>query len=255
VQALHLLIKAEKPWVKFGISPFGIAWPGQPPSIKAGIDQYAELYADVVLWLREGWCDYLSPQLYWPIAQKAQSYPVLLGWWIGQNQKRLHIWPGNFASQVARGKDPWKPEELLQQIAITRAAKGASGNVHFSIKVLRDDTAGLATALREGSYAEPALVPASPWLGGRVPAAPVLDGSMSGRGLELAWQPVEGAFVWALYEKRGGKWVFARRLPGRTTELLLDRVALQARKVNAVALSAVERTGLEGERAVVRAGQ
>ncbi|TMG84567.1 MAG: hypothetical protein E6H78_09405, partial [Betaproteobacteria bacterium] len=90
VRELYAAIKDEKPWVKFGISPFGIWRPGVPPTTTAGLDQYAELYADARKWLRDGTLDYMAPQLYWPILPPEQSYPVLLEWWVGENVKRLH---------------------------------------------------------------------------------------------------------------------------------------------------------------------
>ncbi len=78
LERLSAQIHRAKPWVKFGVSPFGIYRPGQPPGIH-GFDAYAKLYADSRKWLRDGTVDYFSPQLYWPIEQTAQSYPVLLG--------------------------------------------------------------------------------------------------------------------------------------------------------------------------------
>ena len=89
--------KKVKPWVKVGISPFGIWRPGNPEGI-AGLDQYAELYADAKLWFNEGWVDYFTPQLYWPIAQEKQSYPKLLAWWVGENTQE--------AAPVARALTP-----------------------------------------------------------------------------------------------------------------------------------------------------
>src|SRR5690606_8441243 len=92
-QRIYEGIKAERPEVKFGLSPFGIWQPGYPEGI-AGFNQYEELYADAKLWLNEGWVDYWTPQLYWPIAQLPQSYPRLLQWWIDENTHGRHVWPG-----------------------------------------------------------------------------------------------------------------------------------------------------------------
>ena len=80
VQSLHASLAAARDGVKFGVSPFGIYRPGVPAGVEARVDQYAELYADPPRWLREGWVDYLSPQLYWPDAGP-QSYSALLRWW------------------------------------------------------------------------------------------------------------------------------------------------------------------------------
>jgi uncharacterized lipoprotein YddW (UPF0748 family) len=66
--------------VRFGISPFGIYRPGMPPGIQ-GLDQYAEIYSDPLLWMQEGWLDYLAPQLYWPSTQAPQAYGALIEWW------------------------------------------------------------------------------------------------------------------------------------------------------------------------------
>ncbi len=120
VERLYSGIKHIKPWVKLGISPFGIYRPGIPTGIHAGVDQYAELYADARLWLVNGWCDYYTPQLYWPIAQKPQAYGTLLSWWIGENEKRRHIWPGNYTGRIDPGIGKWPLQEVLDQIDVTR---------------------------------------------------------------------------------------------------------------------------------------
>src|SRR5581483_5379452 len=107
--------------------------PGFPEEV-AGFDAYAELYADSRKWLTNGWLDYLSPQLYWSIGRPQQSYPVLLAWWVSQNVRGRHIWPGNYASRVGPlGTPSWPVDELLQQIRLTREQPGATGNVYFSM--------------------------------------------------------------------------------------------------------------------------
>ena len=174
VKQLYTGVHAVKPWVKFGISPFGIWRPGNPPSI-TGYDAYERLYGDSRKWLRSGWVDYYTPQLYWPIAQIPQSYPTLLGWWVEQNEKGRHMWPGNYTNKVGPGRDQgWAADEVLEQIRITRAQPGATGNVHFSMTAFLGENDSLATRLATGLYAEPALVPATPWLGAATPATPVL---------------------------------------------------------------------------------
>ncbi|HLU39533.1 MAG TPA: family 10 glycosylhydrolase, partial [Planctomycetota bacterium] len=172
VAAIARVVREHRPRARFGISPFGIARPGVPPGITAGIDQYDQLYADVCKWLREGICDYLSPQLYWPVAQTRQSYARLLAWWPTVNVQSRHLWIGNYTGKA--GSPGWPREELLDQIARTRKQRGTTGNVHFSMRALLEDRAGIATALRRGPYAERALVPASPWLDAHPPAAPKL---------------------------------------------------------------------------------
>ena len=183
IEKVYKSIKGEKPWVKFGISPFGIYRPGVPSGIKAGVDQYADLYADARKWLAEGWCDYFTPQLYWPIKQTAQSYPVLLKYWMDQNEMGRHIWPGNFTSRTNPSDGKWPTAEVINQIQTTRDS-GAGGNVHFSMKAFTADYGGITEALEAGPYKSKALVPASPWLDPKPPKAPSVTVASEGIG---AW--------------------------------------------------------------------
>ncbi|MBA3342356.1 MAG: family 10 glycosylhydrolase [Gemmatimonadaceae bacterium] len=172
VRELYRATKKLKPWVKFGISPFGVWRPGYPEQIK-GFDAYAELYADSKRWINEGWLDYFTPQLYWPIGREDLSYPVLLRWWISQNTKGRNIWPGNFTSRVGvPAPQGFTAQEILDQISATRMEPGASGNVHFSARALMQSRDSLVERLMAGPYAGPALVPASPWLDRIPPRAP-----------------------------------------------------------------------------------
>lgn len=184
VERMYRETKKAKPWVKVGISPFGIWRPGHPPGI-AGLDQYAELFADAKLWFNEGWCDYYCPQLYWPIAQEKQSYPKLLAWWVGENKKGRHLWPGNYTSRVTGKEKGWPASEVAEQIRVTRAQKGATGNVHFSTKALLNNPGGVADAIKE-VYKAPALVPAVEWGEGQPPAAPTLTWDRTKEGERLA---------------------------------------------------------------------
>ncbi len=172
VKALDESIHAAKPWVRFGISPFGIWRPGYPESVR-GLDQYDKLYADARKWLREGWVDYFTPQLYWAVDRPEQSYPVLLRWWAEQNVKGRHLWPGNYTGKVGFANSAkWPVSEVIEQIRRTRAQPGATGNVHFNMSVFLQNPDHLNERLLREVYTGPALVPASPWLDRRAPAAP-----------------------------------------------------------------------------------
>ena len=132
IERTYRSIKTEKPWVKFGVSPFGIWRPGYPAQIK-GLDAYASLYADARKWLMNGWLDYCAPQLYWSRAPKEQSFPVLLDWWNDQNPKRRHIWPGLDTTKVPR---KWNPEEIVGQIRLTEKQPVSAGHIHWNLKSL-----------------------------------------------------------------------------------------------------------------------
>lgn len=163
VRRLYRRVKAKKPHVLVGISPFGIWRPGHPEGI-VGFDQYASLYADARKWLRRGWVDYFAPQLYWTIDSPGQSYPKLLAWWSEQNVQDRHLWPGLFTSRVAsKANGNWPVEEIKNQIELTREAPGATGHIHFSMKAIMKNQGGVADML-EKLYDKPAKAPASPWL-------------------------------------------------------------------------------------------
>lgn len=173
VRGLGASIHAIKPWVRFGISPFGLWRPGFPAGAQ-GLDQFARLYADARKWIREGWVDYVSPQLYWAVDRPGLSYPVLLRWWADQNVHGRHLWPGNYTGKVAfTNASAWTSSEVLRQIRLTRAQRGATGNVHFSMAVFQQDPDSLDERLLRDVYASPALVPATPWLGAGAPVRPV----------------------------------------------------------------------------------
>ncbi|MBC8142339.1 MAG: family 10 glycosylhydrolase [Armatimonadetes bacterium] len=179
VRELYTRVHAAKPSVQVGISPFGLPIPLLSPQIK-GFDQKAELYADAVKWLRSGWADYYAPQLYWPIEQTPQSFPVLLGEWITQNPKNRALYAGLYTSK-------YDGIEIANQIKTTRGFAGSTGAIHFSIKSLlpadrgmrETDASGIkAQTLLTGVYAQPALLPEMPWLfpaGSVLPPVPVLE--------------------------------------------------------------------------------
>lgn len=240
VEQLYLTVKAEKPWVKVGVSPFGIWRPGYPEGV-AGLDAYREIYADAKLWVNEGWLDYVTPQLYWPASAPQQPYARLLEWWIGENEHRRHVWPGNFTSRVGDPKAQWDANEILDQIRITRDAPGQLGNVHFSMRALMENRRGLADSLTEGPYAEPALVPASPWLDPRVPSAPKLLVHQDASGSWLSIAPTDsiGVRFWIARLRTQGEW--------QTVPLSGDRRRLPiAPGTDAAVVYALSRTGVEG---------
>lgn len=160
VRELGATVHSTKPWVKFGISPFGIYRPGVPEGIKAGVDQYAELYADARKWLREGWCDYMVPQLYWKRSSQGQPFEPLLEWWLGENVKGVPLLAGQFTSQCGPEFGKWPASEIGGQIQLVRS-HSAAGSVHFSMRAIQGDWNGVAKKLKT-FYRLPAIPPVSP---------------------------------------------------------------------------------------------
>jgi len=252
VKQVYEGIKASKPWVKFGISPFGIWRPGNPPGI-GGFDSYAELYGDSRLWVNQGWGDYFTPQLYWPIDREDLSYSALLGWWVQQNLTGKHIWPGNYSDKVGSGGTSWESQEILDQIEATRAQRGATGNVYFSMRSFMSGTTGLPERIAAGPYATRALVPASPWLDNVAPATPIVRaGRDAGSGavtLSLRSQGTEPAWLWVIRARSGTDWT-TEIVPGFTTTYAFPRTIGPA-PVDAAVVTAVDRTGNESAPVIV----
>jgi hypothetical protein len=249
VRDLYAAIRKTKPWVRFGISPFGVWRTGVPETTK-GFDAYSELYADSRKWLNEGWLDYFTPQLYWPIASQTVSYPVLLRWWVSENTKGRNIWPGNFTSRVgSTGSDNWKTQEIIDQIATTRLTEGATGNVHFSAKVFMQDRDSIVEKLLAGPYSGPALVPASPWLDSIPPRAPkaIMYRDPVTRAVTLLMTPSssELPWLWVVRYRLGPEWT-TLILPQAQNKHMFDGGA-SSQPPDEVAVSVVDRVGNESQ--------
>ncbi|MGL5005425.1 MAG: glycoside hydrolase family 10 protein, partial [Casimicrobium sp.] len=157
VERVYKGVKAEKPWVRFGISPFGIGRPDRRPPGIAGFSQYDKLYADVELWLQRGWLDYLAPQLYWPIDQAPQAFGVLLDYWHAQNTLKRDIFPGLYTSRIEETPRGWMPKEIENQIALMRAKRDvALGHIHFSAAPLMQNRRDVNASLT-ATYSNPTL--------------------------------------------------------------------------------------------------
>lgn len=247
IERLYGEIKKEKKHVKFGLSPFGIWRPGYPSSVE-GFDQYEELYADAKLWLNKGWIDYFSPQLYWPTNRLAQSYPVLLGWWSGENTMNRHVWPG---ISVGRDTSSVNTTEVINEIMISRGItpKG-SGVVHWSISSLTKNP-GLARALLDGPYKKQALVPASSWLDNVAPATPNITLKKEQDEVTINWSPTnrDDVFQWVVYYQYGRNWSYQIRNSGVRSLTLKNGQGKNT--LNSIAVSAVDRSGNESVKATV----
>ena len=245
IDTLHKAIAKAKPWVKFGVSPFGIWRPGNPETV-VGFDAYEKLYADSRKWLQEGWVDYFTPQLYWPIEKEGQRYPELLRWWMEQDSLQRHMWPGNYTGKVGDGgPTAWRRDEILAQVRTTREQQGAGGNVHFSMKVLLEDRDSVATALERTLYSEPALVPASPWMSVPALGVPTVAVIQVKEDEDVVFTPHAKDVVrwWLVQLKVGGRWE-SRLLDGAMRRTLLGallRNPLVAPDI--LAVTAIDRVG------------
>lgn len=249
IKDFYASVKRAKPWVKVGISPFGIWRPGNPPEVH-GMDAYTEIYADSRRWLREGWLDYVAPQLYWRSDAPQQPYVPLLDWWVGQNVKHRHVWPGLYTGHVAMtGAAEWPAAEILHEIDLTRAEEGATGNIHFPMKTLLGDPDSLGTLLA-AKYAEPALIPASPWLDAVPPARPkisvVRDSATGDRVLRLTPVGEQKIWHWTVRTHVGDGWK-VEVLPGWMRKHILAAPDSAGVGPDLVYVTAVDRVGNESK--------
>jgi uncharacterized lipoprotein YddW (UPF0748 family) len=262
VRDMYRAVRAIKPHVKVGVSPIGI-WRPNNPEGACCFDAYSQIYADARKWLVEGWLDYFTPQLYWAIDSVRQSYPALLDWWVEQNVKRRHIWPGLFTSKVgaqaARPTETWAPTEIIDQILITRDQPGATGHVHFSMRALQAgvpirDT--LAMRLASEIYTEPALIPPTPWLDATPPARPVVraarDTATGGVRLVLTPGDQQSVRYWTVQTLEGDSWE-TQILPGSVRSHTLTRNRKESLP-EAVWVTAVDRVGNQSRAVAVRLG-
>ncbi|KAF0181157.1 MAG: hypothetical protein FD161_463 [Limisphaerales bacterium] len=244
VQRLYSSVKAEKPWVKVGISPFGIWKPGHPPGVR-GMDATQEIYADALRWFRAGWVDYLAPQLYWSIDAPEQSFPALLKWWAGQNAAARHLWPGLSAAAIA--PDGRRAEEIIKQLQLIRAQPGATGSLQWSIKPLHQNRDGLADKLVRQVFQSLALIPASPWLDKFVPAKPIVAFGQDAAATTsvFRWElPGGSAPGWWLVQMRfAGQWRTELVAGGQFTRTMSGGSAALP---EVIAVTAVSRFGQAG---------
>jgi uncharacterized lipoprotein YddW (UPF0748 family) len=245
IQRVYDSIKSAKPWVKFGISPFGIWRPGNPSQIQ-GFDCYAKLYADSRKWLQNGWVDYLAPQLYWEIERPATSFPVLLRWWSEQNTRGRLLVAGIDASKTTRRSDAWKPAEIVNQVRITREQNGVVGQVYWNFGTLMRNTT-LDLALEREAYRQPAIVPALPWLDSSSPDTPSPIATRVLSRFDLSWDSPSDSKTrcYLLQSKRGKLWQ-AEMLPATKV-----RCTFQRPWPEAIALTAVSRFGTMSPPAVL----
>lgn len=241
VQTLYRQVKALKPYVRVGISPFGIWQPGVPENVEAGISAYEDLACDARKWLAKGWVDYLSPQLYWR-CEGPQSFPALMRWWSSINPRRP-VWPGIASVRIDSKEDPGrKASEIGRQIAYSRQlACQSSGQLFWSWKSLGTNRGGIQKELGR-FYGTLALPPAMPWCGSNRPPSPLVQVQETGNGCVVTWQGQ--ARKWVVQVGSRGRWFTMDVLPGNC-----NRITIPARVANTldrIAIRPISPTGMSG---------
>jgi uncharacterized lipoprotein YddW (UPF0748 family) len=173
IEQFYKTVHDTKPWVKVGISPFGIYRNKKSDAIGSqtnGLQNYDDLYADVLMWVNNGWLDYCVPQIYWEIGNKAADYDTLIRWWSQYAAKRPLV-IGEDVERTVKYADPQNPasHQLAAKMRLHQALPAVKGTVLWYAKAAVDNVGNYGTMLRENYWRYPALQPAMPFIDGKAP--------------------------------------------------------------------------------------
>ena len=168
IRQFYETVHQTKPWVKVGISPFGIYRNKRSSDIGSdtnGLQNYDDLYADILLWVNNGWLDYCVPQIYWEIGNKAADYQTLIHWW-GQYASARPLFIGEDIERTAKANQQAAKQQLHNQVPAVQ------GTVLWYAKAAVDNTGNYATNLRQQYWRYPALQPLMPFIDNKAPKKP-----------------------------------------------------------------------------------
>lgn len=173
IKEINQVVKQTKPWVKFGVSPFGIyrnqkSW--KNGSATNGLQNYDDLYADVLKWVDEEWVDYNIPQLYWEIGHKAADYETLINWWSKHAGKRP-VFVGQDVMRTVQAKDLNNPQthQMMAKYNLQRSLSGIEGSCQWPASSVADNAGGYADMLKKEYHRYPALQPLMPYIDHQAP--------------------------------------------------------------------------------------
>lgn len=195
IEGLHQTIVDAKPWVRLGISPFGV-WRNKSTDPRGSetkaLQNYDDLYADVLLWTEKGWVDYMLPQLYWELEHNRASYIELVKWWETQSNGR-HMYIGQDVAKTMTLPDlapSTEKTQLRHKIELARAGKNIHGNCWWPGYSITKNVNGVADSLSNEFQSTIALIPSYGWICDETPAAPTSLEAKDGR---LTWKSAQPA--------------------------------------------------------------
>lgn len=200
------IINTNKPWVKFGISPFGIYrnkknTPDGTGSNTNGMQNYDDLFADVLCWLHYQWIDYLVPQLYWEIGNKSADYETLVRWWSRQDLGRVHLYIGQDIERcLPTPRTPnVRKDQLARKMKLGRFIPNVGGNLFWYGYGILDNLGHIKDSLTSYHH-YPALIPPSTHLTKKLmekePHKPSkLKAEWTAQGYKLTWEAKKGKTV------------------------------------------------------------
>lgn len=213
VRELSSKIKRAKPYVKFGISPFGV-WRNNDKDptgseTRAGAENYDTLYADTRVWIKNNWIDYIVPQIYWDFNLKVAPYKTLVDWWINEVKgSNVNLYIGHAAYKLG-GTKAWRNEnELINQIKYNRKTGKVQGSVFFGYDKINNNTMRIKDNLRKKVYENIILPNKTPWID-TVPPKNVTNFKVSKdkKGILLTWKDFSKNYTdyYVIYRSETGK--------------------------------------------------
>ena len=253
VAGIHDSIQVVKPWVKYGVSPFGI-WKNGYPSGVVGTSSYHELYCDPMAWLGAGTIDYLTPQLYWEHGG-GQDYEILMPWWADSVAAHdRHLYVGHAPYRMSDFHN-WPVTEMTAQVRLNRLTEGCQGSVYFRLRSgIVNNPKHFLDSLDNDLYLYPALKPPMPWIDDEAPNPP---NSLALNGNELTWLPPataadgDTAYQYVVYASTGSAIdtedpaQILRIVPAPTTSLTLNL------STSSYGVTSLDRIGNESELVLV----
>ncbi|MEP6700496.1 MAG: family 10 glycosylhydrolase [Bacteroidota bacterium] len=180
IQSISIAIKQEKRLCRFGVSPFSV-WrnndkdPVRGSDSRSGQTNYDDLYADILLWLKKGWIDYVTPQIYFAIGHPKVDYAKMLDWW-SRNSFGRHVYIGHGIYKVDSKEAGWDdPNQLPNQIKLLRLYPNVQGSIYYSSRVFEKNPRGWNDSLQNSYYKYPALLPPMRWIDNEKPWPPIVD--------------------------------------------------------------------------------
>ncbi len=237
IRQLRDSIKSIKPCMKFGISPFGV-WRNsnkdpKGSATRAGQTNYDDLYADILLWMREGWIDYITPQVYWHMGFKVADYKTIVRWWDSSGlDTKLYIGQGAYRlSRESKYKGWHSSRQITRQVAFNRRCKNVEGSMFFSAKSFRNDLLGINKQIKHKVFRYHALVPENGALPSYTVAKPEgFSVEKTGNVLRFSWEPViteptGQPRYYVIYRVRGNNVEKSLQNPKNIVELTADTTA------------------------------
>lgn len=207
IKQIHDSIKAIKPWVEFGISPFGvwrnIAKDPAGSKTRAGVTNYDDLYADILKWQKEKWIDYVTPQIYWEIGKEVADYKILADWWSNNSfGTQLYIGQAPYRISTKAKEKSWQSaDEIIRQIKLNRKYPEISGSMFFSAKFMRSNPLELHEKLVKRFYRYPALAPSNMRINPVIAESPVNARLSTDNGkLHFSWKKGESTKSFVIYQ-------------------------------------------------------